>query len=143
MDSAIFGDQIAIAVLKSLLAIVASGFGFVVRAQVIGDWGEQFDLSATQQGEILGVGLWPFGLSMVLLSFVVENLMNIESCFLVLHYRLLLHAHMLRKFFSIVETIYDIGYPKHATFVLEKKSLLEYMYTRVVQNLKKLSDQGD
>ena len=40
----------------SFMAIVATAFGFVVRTQIIEDWGRQFSLSKTQQGEIFGVG---------------------------------------------------------------------------------------
>ena len=55
------------------IAIVATAFGFVVRTQVIADWGRQFDLSKTQQGQIFGVGLWPFAVSIVLFSLVIDK----------------------------------------------------------------------
>ena len=42
-------------------ALVATSFCFVLRAFVIDDWGHEFGLSATQKGELLGVGLWPLG----------------------------------------------------------------------------------
>lgn len=50
------------------MALIATAFGFIVRAMVIGDWAIQFGLSETQKGEILGVGLWPFAISIVLFS---------------------------------------------------------------------------
>ena len=55
-------------------ALVATAFSFVVRGQVIGDWETVFNLSETQKGEILGVGLWPFALSIVLFSLVIDKL---------------------------------------------------------------------
>jgi len=56
------------------IALVATSFGFVVRAMVIGAWAEEFGLSATQQGQIFGVGLWPFAVSIVLFSLVVDRI---------------------------------------------------------------------
>jgi MFS family permease len=55
-------------------AIVATAFGFVVRTQIIADWGLQFSLSKTQQGEIFGVGLWPFAISIVLFSLIIDKI---------------------------------------------------------------------
>ncbi|MEO0898386.1 MAG: MFS transporter [Bacteroidota bacterium] len=55
------------------LALMAAGVGFVVRAQIIGEWGSEFNLSSTQKGEIFGVGLWPAAISMVLFSLVVDR----------------------------------------------------------------------
>jgi MFS transporter, DHA2 family, metal-tetracycline-proton antiporter len=54
-------------------ALVATAFCFVLRAFVIDDWGHEFGLSATQKGELLGVGLWPFSISIVLLSLLIDR----------------------------------------------------------------------
>ena len=58
----------------SFFALVATAFGFIVRTQVINEWGIQFNLSETQKGEIFGVGLWPFALSIVLFSLIVDRI---------------------------------------------------------------------
>jgi MFS transporter, DHA2 family, metal-tetracycline-proton antiporter len=55
-------------------AITATSFCFVLRAMVIDDWGAAFSLSETQKGEILGAGLWPFAITIVLLSLVIDRL---------------------------------------------------------------------
>ena len=55
-------------------ALIATAFGFIIRAQIIGDWEAQFNLTETQKGEILGVGLWPFALSIVLFSLVIDKI---------------------------------------------------------------------
>jgi len=55
-------------------ALVATSFGFIIRAQIIGELGTHFNLSETQKGEILGVGLWPFALSIVLFSLVIDKI---------------------------------------------------------------------
>jgi MFS family permease len=56
------------------IALIATAFGFIVRTQIIGDWGVQFNLSETQKGEILGVGFWPFAISIVLFSLVIDQI---------------------------------------------------------------------
>jgi MFS family permease len=56
------------------MSIVATAFGFIIRTQIIDDWGTQFRLSETQKGEILGVGLWPFAISIVLISLVIDRI---------------------------------------------------------------------
>jgi len=55
-------------------AIVATSFCFALRALVIDDWGIAFGLSETQKGELLGVGLWPFSITIVLLSLLVDRI---------------------------------------------------------------------
>jgi len=55
------------------ISLIATAFGFIVRTQVIDTWGEQFNLTETQKGEIFGVGLWPFAISIVLFSLVVDR----------------------------------------------------------------------
>jgi len=55
------------------IALVATAFAFVIRAFVIGDLQQVFDLSETQKGEILGAGLWPFGISIVLFSLIIDR----------------------------------------------------------------------
>ena len=53
--------------------LVASAFGFVFRSFLMDGWGVQFGLSKTQQGEIFGVSFWPFGISIVLFSLVIDR----------------------------------------------------------------------
>ncbi len=57
----------------SFAAITATSFCFILRAFVVDDWGVQFALSETQKGELLGVGLWPFAISIVLLSLIIDK----------------------------------------------------------------------
>ena len=55
------------------IALVATSFGFISRAFMLADWGKAFGLSETQQGEIFGAGLWPFAISMVLFSLIIDR----------------------------------------------------------------------
>jgi MFS family permease len=54
-------------------ALVATSFCFILRAFSIDAWGVEFALTETQKGELAGVGLWPFAISIVLLSLIVDR----------------------------------------------------------------------
>lgn len=56
------------------IALVTTAFGFIVRAIVLPEWGVYFNLTQTQLGEITGVGLWPFAISIVIFSLVVDKI---------------------------------------------------------------------
>jgi MFS family permease len=55
-------------------ALVATSFCFITRALLIGAWGTEFGWDETQKGQILGVGLWPFSISIILFSLVVDKI---------------------------------------------------------------------
>ena len=57
-----------------IIALIATAFGFIVRAMVIDDWAAEFQLTETQKGEIFGVGLWPFAISIVLFSLIIDRI---------------------------------------------------------------------
>lgn len=56
------------------IALVATSFGFIARVLTAGQWGAEFGLTETQVGEILGAGLWPFAISIVLFSLVIDKI---------------------------------------------------------------------
>lgn len=56
------------------IALIATAFGFIVRTQIINEWGVEFNLSETQKGEILGAGLWPFAITIVLFSLIIDKI---------------------------------------------------------------------
>lgn len=92
------------------IALVATSFGFIIRTQIIGDLGLHFNLSETQKGEILGVGLWPFALSIILFSLVIDKIGYGRT----LSFALVCHVA------SAVITIFATGYSMlyWGTFVL-------------------------
>lgn len=55
-------------------ALVATSFCFILRAFSIDAWGVEFGLSETQKGVLAGVGLWPFAISIVLLSLIIDRI---------------------------------------------------------------------
>jgi MFS family permease len=56
------------------IALVTTSFGFIARIFTQGAWGAELNLSNTQVGEILGVGLWPFSISIVLFSLIMDKI---------------------------------------------------------------------
>lgn len=56
------------------LSLVATSFGFILRVLTQNQWAAEFNLNATETGEIQGVGLWPFAISIVLFSFIVDRI---------------------------------------------------------------------
>lgn len=92
------------------IALVATSFGFIIRTQIIGELGLHFNLSETQKGEILGVGLWPFALSIILFSLVIDKIGYGRT----LTFALVCHVA------SAGITIFATGYPMlyWGTFVL-------------------------
>jgi MFS family permease len=92
------------------IALIATSFGFIIRAQIIGDLGVHFNLSETQKGEILGVGLWPFALSIILFSLVIDKIgygRSLAFAFI---------CHVLSAIITIFATGYQMLY--WGTFIL-------------------------
>lgn len=57
-----------------IIALVATSFGFVVRGFLVGVWAQQFNLTQGQVGAIQGAGLFPFALSIVFFSLIVDRI---------------------------------------------------------------------
>src|ERR1700733_10993885 len=60
--------------LACIFSIVATSFGFIVRALLLNTLGEQFNLDESQKGAIQGVGLFPFALSIIFISLFVDKI---------------------------------------------------------------------
>jgi MFS family permease len=56
------------------VALVATAFVFIVRAQILSEWGTEFNLDNTQLGRIGGAGLWPFAFTIVLFSLIIDKI---------------------------------------------------------------------
>jgi MFS family permease len=56
----------------SFFTLIAAGIGFSVRGAILKDWGEQFGFTQSELGAITGGGLFGFGLTIILLSFVAD-----------------------------------------------------------------------
>ena len=49
----------------SFLSLAAAGFGFSFRVALGGVYGEEFDLTNQQIGQIFGAALWPIAITMI------------------------------------------------------------------------------
>ena len=56
------------------IALVTTAFAFMLRVQLMGTWEADFALDKTQVGTIFGAGFWPFGVSIVLFSLVLDRI---------------------------------------------------------------------
>jgi MFS family permease len=57
-----------------IIALVATAFGFGVRAAMLDEWRIQFNLSQEQVGYLQGAGLYPFAISIILFSLIVDRI---------------------------------------------------------------------
>lgn len=55
------------------IALIATSFGFIARVLTASEWSAEFNLSDTQTGEILGAGLWPFAISIIIFSLIIDR----------------------------------------------------------------------
>jgi MFS family permease len=60
--------------IASVVSIATTAFGFIVRSFLITDWGNIFNLTETQKGALQGAGLFPFAVSIILVSLVIDRL---------------------------------------------------------------------
>lgn len=56
------------------IALVATSFVFGVRANTIGSLQESFNLNELQKGQINGAGMWPFALSIIFFSLIIDKI---------------------------------------------------------------------
>ncbi len=56
------------------ISLIATAFGFITRFSLLNEWAKQFSLNPVQTGEIGGAGVWPFAISIILFSLVVDKI---------------------------------------------------------------------
>ncbi len=57
-----------------VLSLAASAFGFIVRAMLLNTLGGMFDLTGSQEGALQGAGLFPFALSIIFFSLIIDRI---------------------------------------------------------------------
>lgn len=58
----------------SIIALVVTSFGFIIRAFILTEWGSEFNLSQEDLGWIAGAGLFPFAITIILFSLVIDRI---------------------------------------------------------------------
>lgn len=56
----------------SFFTLIAAGMGFSIRTDIVRAWGQQFGFTQTELGEISGMGLMGFGLTIIFFSFFAD-----------------------------------------------------------------------
>lgn len=56
------------------IALITTAFGFISRLFLIGTWAQEFGLDEAQAGRLAGIGIWPFAVSIILFSFVIDKI---------------------------------------------------------------------
>ncbi|MEQ8210852.1 MAG: MFS transporter [Lacipirellulaceae bacterium] len=56
------------------LALITTAFGFITRMFLLGEWGEEFNLTEAAKGELLGIGIWPFAISIIGFSLFIDRI---------------------------------------------------------------------
>ncbi|MGI9456770.1 MAG: MFS transporter [Aeoliella sp.] len=56
------------------LALVTTAFGFIARMFLIPTWAEEFNLDPAQQGRLIGIGIWPFAVSIIGFSLFIDRI---------------------------------------------------------------------
>jgi len=59
--------------LGCFVSLIATAFGFIVRATLLNEWREEFDLTGSDLGNIGGAGLFPFAISIILFSLIIDK----------------------------------------------------------------------
>src|SRR3990170_405249 len=59
-----------------IVSLVATAFGFAVRAAILENWRTDFNLTQEQIGYLLGAGLFPFAISIILFSLIIDRIGN-------------------------------------------------------------------
>ncbi len=95
--------------LGCFVAIVATAFGFAVRSNIQSVWAAEFQLTNEQVGYLGGVGLYPFAISIILLSLVIDKIGYNRAMFFAFF------AHLTSAVLTLMATSFEMLY--FATFL--------------------------
>ena len=56
------------------IALITTAFAFVGRLFLINTWATEFNLDPAQAGRLAGIGIWPFAVSIILFSLVIDKI---------------------------------------------------------------------
>jgi MFS family permease len=57
-----------------IIALVATAFGFIVRSFLLDEWEQLFNLTQEEKGRISGAGLFPFAVSIIFFSLIIDKI---------------------------------------------------------------------
>ena len=56
------------------IALVTTAFGFIARMFLINTWEKEFSLDPAKAGELAGIGIWPFAVSIIGFSLLIDKI---------------------------------------------------------------------
>lgn len=56
------------------VALVTTAFGFIARMFLIGTWEKEFGLDPAESGRLAGIGIWPFAVSIIGFSLIIDRI---------------------------------------------------------------------
>jgi MFS family permease len=56
------------------IALITTAFGFITRMFLLGTWGKEFGLDDAQVGKLAGIGIWPFAVSIIFFSLIIDRI---------------------------------------------------------------------
>ncbi|MFO0871997.1 MAG: MFS transporter [Pirellulales bacterium] len=56
------------------VALITTAFGFIARMFLIGTWEKEFSLDPAESGRLAGIGIWPFAVSIIGFSLVIDRI---------------------------------------------------------------------
>lgn len=56
------------------LALITTAFGFITRLFLLGEWSQEFNLNGAETGELAGMGIWPFAISIIAFSLFIDRI---------------------------------------------------------------------
>ena len=56
------------------IALITTSFAFVGRLFLINTWATEFNLDPAEVGRLAGIGIWPFALSIILFSLIIDKI---------------------------------------------------------------------
>ncbi len=56
------------------IALITTAFGFITRMFLIPTWATEFNLDPAQSGRLAGIGIWPFAVSIIAFSLVIDRI---------------------------------------------------------------------
>jgi MFS family permease len=56
------------------IALITTAFGFITRMFLLGTWAAEFNLDPAQVGRLAGIGIWPFAVSIIAFSLIIDRI---------------------------------------------------------------------
>ncbi|HEX8522239.1 MAG TPA: hypothetical protein VF669_08275 [Tepidisphaeraceae bacterium] len=56
------------------IALITTSFGFITRMFLLGTWATEFGLDPAQTGRLAGIGIWPFAVSIIAFSLIIDRI---------------------------------------------------------------------